>query len=61
MRWIQSFLAQARSTEVTARGTYVKAHVALERALGQTLAAHGVPLDEAYRGRITRPPVAPGR
>ncbi len=51
----QSFVAQARSTEVAARGTYAKARAALERATGEILENHNVTVDEAYRGR------APGR
>ena len=52
----ESYVAQARSTEVAARNVYVKARTALERALGQTLDNQGVSLDEALRGHIKRPP-----
>ena len=52
----QSFLAQARSTEVAAKGAYAKARIALERALGRTLEVNHVSLSEAYRGRVTRAP-----
>ena len=55
----QSQLAQARSTEVAARGSYAKARVALDRALGLTLDRNNVSVDEAYRGQISRPPGAP--
>lgn len=51
----QSYLAQARSTEVAARSTYVKARNALERATGETLANHNISVDEAYRGQLSRP------
>ena len=51
----QSFVAQARSTEVAARGAYAKARIALERALGATLEAHEISFEEAMRGRVNRP------
>ena len=47
----QSYLAQARSTEVAAKGNYFKAKAALDRALGTTLETNGVSFEEAYRGR----------
>lgn len=53
----QSLLAQARSTEVAALDAYAKARTQLERALGQTLQAHDVSLDDAYRGRVTAAPI----
>jgi outer membrane protein TolC len=52
----QSFVAQARSSEVAARNTWIKAHNALERALGHTLEANAVSIDEAVRGAVARPP-----
>jgi outer membrane protein TolC len=52
----QSFLAQARSTEVAAKSIYVKAKTALERAVGMTLEDHNISLDEARRGQVARPP-----
>jgi len=54
----QSFLAQTRSTEVAAKSTYAKAKTALERALGMTLENHNISMDEAFNGRVTRPPAA---
>ena len=48
----QSFVAQARSTEVAARDVYAKARVQLERAIGITLENNGVTVDEARRGRM---------
>jgi outer membrane protein TolC len=48
----QSYVAQARSTEVAARGTYVKAREALERAIGETLENHNISIDDAYRGQV---------
>jgi outer membrane protein TolC len=48
----QSFVAQARSTEVAARNIYIKARVALDRAIGRTLDTYNVTIDEAMRGRM---------
>jgi outer membrane protein TolC len=53
----QSLLAQARSTEVAALDAYTQARTQLERALGQTLEAHGISIEEAYRGRVTTSPI----
>ncbi len=52
----QSYLAQARSTEVAAKGAYSKARIALERATGRILETNHVSIDEAYQGRVSRPP-----
>ena len=52
----QTFLAQARSTEVAAKGAYAKARIALERALGRTLDVNHVSVREAYRGQVSRLP-----
>ncbi len=52
----QSFVAQARSTEVSARGTYAKARTSLERATGMTLENHNISFDEVQNGTIKRPP-----
>lgn len=49
-------LAQARSTEVIALGNYAKARAALDRAVGRTLDANNVSLQEAEKGVITRAP-----
>jgi outer membrane protein len=54
----QNFLAQARSTEVASKGAYIKAKIALQRATGRILDENHVSIDEAYRGSLTRPPVA---
>jgi outer membrane protein TolC len=51
----QSYVAQARSTEVAARNVYVKARVALERAIGATLDDNGVSVQDALRGRSAPP------
>lgn len=52
----QSFVAQARSTEVAAKNVYVKAQTALERAQGLTLENHNVSVEAAYRGKIAETP-----
>jgi outer membrane protein len=52
----QSFVAQARSTEVAARDVYVKAQTALERALGLTLENHNISMDAVYGGRVPQAP-----
>lgn len=52
----QSYVAQAKSTEVAARGAYVKAHTALERAAGMTLENHKISIEEVRTGSVNRPP-----
>jgi len=52
----QTYLAQARSTEVASKGAYAKARIALERATGRILETNHVSIDEAYQGRVSRPP-----
>jgi len=52
----QSFVAQARSTEVSSRGTYAKAKTQLERAIGLTLRGHNVSIDQVMHGKISTPP-----
>lgn len=47
----QSFLAQAKSTVVVAKGAYLKARAALERSVGTILEDHHVSIGEAIRGR----------
>ncbi|WP_321474829.1 TolC family protein [uncultured Paludibaculum sp.] len=46
----QSFLAQARSTEVAAKGAYVKARAALQRATGTILADYSISVEAAHQG-----------
>jgi len=48
----QAFLAQARSTEVAARSDWMKAQLALDRALGNLLEKNGILLDDAIAGTI---------
>ena len=47
----ESLLAQARSTEVAARSSYVKARAALHRAMGTILDEHQISLEAAIKGR----------
>jgi outer membrane protein len=51
----QTYLAQARSSEVAAKGAYAKAKVALDRATASTLEVNQVSLQEAQNGRVSRP------
>jgi len=44
-------LAQARSTVVVAKSSYLKARAALERATGAILETNHVSLSDAMRGR----------
>ena len=53
----ESYLAQARSTEVVARSTYIKSQVALQRALGTLVEDSGIQLDDAIRAQL--PPSPP--
>jgi len=52
----QTYLAQARSTEVAAKGAYAKAKLALDRATGSTLEVNDVSIQEAQNGRVSRSP-----
>ncbi len=52
----QSYVAQARSTEVAARGTYIKAGTELERTTGLTLENRGIAIADVMQGRIRTPP-----
>ena len=54
----QSFLAQARTTEIAAKSIYAKARTALDRAVGLTLERNGVSVAESYQGRVARGPSA---
>ena len=48
----ESLLSQAKSTEVAAKSSYVKAHAALQRATGSILDEHNVSFDAAVKGRM---------
>ncbi len=52
----QRDLAQGRSAELAALGVYAKAKTALQRAVGLTLQNNGVSIEEAYEGKVSRPP-----
>ncbi len=48
----QSYVAQARSTEVAAASAYLKARAALDRATGSILDVNGVSIDAAVAGKM---------
>jgi outer membrane protein len=48
----ESYLAQARSTEVAARSVWIKARVALDRAVGDLLEKNNISFDDSVRGRL---------
>jgi outer membrane protein TolC len=50
----QTLLAQARSTEVAAKGAYAKSKLALDRATASTLEVNHVSIQEARSGRVSR-------
>lgn len=52
----QRDLAQARSSESTARASYWKARAALDRALGSLLTEHQVDVEQAMAGHFTPAP-----
>ena len=54
----QGYLAQARSTEVSARSVWIKARVALDRAVGSLLDKNGITYDDSVIGQL--PPGPPG-
>ncbi len=48
----QGYLAQARSTEVAARSVWIKAHVALDRSVGNLLQKNGITYDDSVSGQV---------
>jgi outer membrane protein len=48
----ETYLAQARSTEVAARSVWIKARIALDRALGDLLVKNGITYDQAVAGEV---------
>ena len=48
----ESLLAQARSAEVAARSSYVKARAALQRAMGTILDENQISLEAAIKGKL---------
>jgi len=55
----QSQLATSESTLVNAMVAYEKARTELDRATGQLLDHHGISIDDAARGQVTRMPNVP--
>ncbi len=55
----ESYLAQARSTEVASRSVWIKARVALDRAVGDLLERNGISYDQSLAGEL--PATAPKR
>jgi outer membrane protein len=54
----QSYLAQARSTEVVARGNYFNAKAALDRSIGASLSVNHIEFEDAYRGVVNTAPAS---
>ncbi len=52
----QSALTAAESNEVTAKATYARAKVEMERSTGQILQDNNISMDEAFRGVVAHPP-----
>jgi len=48
----QSLLAQAKSTEIAAQSSYVKARAALQRAIGSILDENHISIDNAIKGKM---------
>jgi outer membrane protein len=48
----ESYLAQARSSEVAARSVWIKARVALDRAVGDLLEKNGITYDDSVVGSL---------
>jgi outer membrane protein TolC len=48
----ESYLAQARSTEVAARSVWIKARVALDRSVGNLLDKNGITYDQSVTGEL---------
>lgn len=48
----QTYLAQARSTEIAARSNWVKARIELDRATGDLLDRNNIQLDDAVNGTV---------
>jgi outer membrane protein TolC len=51
-----TYLAQARSTEVAARSVWIKARVALDRAVGDLLEKNGISYDQSVTGDLPTHP-----
>ncbi len=62
----QQALTLAESNEVSAKASYARAKVEMDRATGQILTNNNISMDEAFRGSVARPPsplppAAPGQ
>jgi outer membrane protein TolC len=55
----QRDLAQARTSEISALGEYMRARVALDRITSRTLETNGISIDEAYVGSVSKDPDPP--
>ncbi len=55
----QRDLEAARANEISAESNYINARIALDQALGLTLAANNVSINEAREGRVSRPSALP--
>src|SRR5579884_1672314 len=55
----QRDLAAAQSAEVQAMANYTHARIALDQALGITLEVNNISIDEAMKGRLSRPSTLP--
>ncbi|HEX5229499.1 MAG TPA: TolC family protein [Bryobacteraceae bacterium] len=56
----QRDLATSQSTEVQAMANYTHARISLDQALGRTLEANNISIDEAMHGRLSRESALPG-
>ena len=48
----ETYLSQARSTEIAARSNYQKARIELDRSLGDLLDKNGIALEDAVQGQV---------
>ncbi len=53
---IQRDLTQAQSAEVAALSSYARARVEFDRSMGTTLTTNNISVEEAYKGKVSRPP-----
>ena len=48
----ETYLEQAKSTEIAARSNYQKARIELDRSLGNLLDKNGISIDDAVQGTV---------
>lgn len=53
----QAYVAQARSTEVAAKSNWIKAHLALDQAVGDLLEKNNILFEDAVHGRLRTVPI----